>query len=135
MKRSTAAGWLWMTSCLVTFVAAAAVPAVPDESAARAAMDAAVAEAERRWTPLFNGRDLAGWTVKCVAADANKVYWRAEDGAILVDSTADPKHDYVWLVADGEYADFLLRLRFQALRGIPGNSGVQIRSRYDDAAG
>ncbi|MBU4461337.1 MAG: DUF1080 domain-containing protein [Verrucomicrobia bacterium] len=116
-------------------VVAAAEPAVPDEGAARAAMTAATKDAEGRWTPLFNGRDLAGWSVKCVAADTNKVYWRVADGAIVVDSTQDPKHDYVWLMADGEYGDFLLRLRFQPFRGIPGNSGVQIRSRFDDAAG
>jgi hypothetical protein len=133
MKQSPVVGWMWMVSCLAT--AAAAEPAVPDEAAARAAMMAAAKDAEGRWTPLFNGRDLAGWTVKCVAADTNKTYWRIEDGAIVVDSTRDPKHDYVWLMADGEYGDFLLRLRFQPFRGIPGNSGVQIRSRYDDAAG
>ena len=44
-------------------------------------------------------------------------------------------HDYVWLVTDREYSDFLLRLRFQAFRESPGNSGIQIRSRYDDEAG
>ena len=46
-----------------------------------------------------------------------------------------PDHDYVWLVTDNEYSDFVLRLRFQAYRDSPGNSGVQIRSRYDDQAG
>ncbi|MBM4156599.1 MAG: DUF1080 domain-containing protein [Lentisphaerae bacterium] len=122
-------------SLMIACAAAAAEPVVPDEGAARAALAGAEKAAEGRWTPLFNGRDLAGWTVKCVAADTNKTYWRVEDGAILVDSTADPKHDYVWLVADGEHGDFLLRLRFQAFRGVTGNSGVQIRSRYDDAAG
>ncbi len=120
---------------LVSGLAAATEPAVPDEAAARTAMAGATMEAEGRWTPLFNGRDLNGWSVKCVAADTNKVYWRAADGAIVVDSTQDPKHDYVWLMADGEYGDFLLRLRFQPFRGVSGNSGVQIRSRYDDAAG
>ena len=29
------------------------------------------------------------------------------------------------------FADFELELKFQAFRGIPGNSGVQVRSRYD----
>ncbi|OQW97420.1 MAG: hypothetical protein BWK77_01690 [Verrucomicrobia bacterium A1] len=104
---------------------------MPDEGAARAAMTAATKDAEGRWTPLFNGRDLAGWSVKCVAADTNKVYWRVADGAIVVDSTQNPKHDYVWLMADGEYGDFLLRLRFQPFRGIPGNSGVPFRYADD----
>lgn len=115
--------------------AAAAEPAVPDEGAARAAMASAAKDAEGRWTPLFNGRDLSGWSVKCTVADTNKAYWRVADGAIVVDSIQDPKHDYVWLMADGEYGDFLLRLRFQPFRGVAGNSGVQFRSRFDDAAG
>jgi len=40
----------------------------------------------------------------------------------------------VWLVSGKEYANFVLRLRFQGYKDSPGNSGVQIRSRYDDQA-
>ena len=44
------------------------------------------------------------------------------------------EHDYVWLVSEREYADFELELQFQAFRDSPGNSGVQLRSRYDGEA-
>ena len=37
-------------------------------------------------TTLFNGKDLTGWTVKCVPADRDKEFWRVEDGTILADS-------------------------------------------------
>lgn len=87
------------------------------------------------WQTLFNGRDLTGWTVKCKPADQGKEFWQVEDGCIVADSMGRPDHDYVWLVTDGEYSDFVLRLSFQAYRDNPGNSGVQIRSRYDDQAG
>ncbi len=87
------------------------------------------------WQSLFNGQDLAGWTVKCKPADRGKDFWRVEDGCIVADSMGRPDHDYVWLVSDREYSDFILRLGFQAYRDSPGNSGVQIRSRYDDQAG
>ncbi|UCG47927.1 MAG: DUF1080 domain-containing protein [Phycisphaerales bacterium] len=87
------------------------------------------------WQNLFNGSDLGGWTVKCKPADRDKEFWRADDGAILADSMAGKGHDYVWLVSDRQYSDFILHLRFQAFRDSPGNSGVQIRSRYDDRAG
>jgi hypothetical protein len=56
-------------------------------------------------------------------------------GTILADSMGHKDHDYVWLVTDREYKDFILRLRFQMFRDSPGNSGVQVRSRYDDEAG
>jgi len=87
------------------------------------------------WIDLFNGHDLTGWTVKCVPADSDKTFWRVEDGTILADSMGHKKHDYVWLLTDRQYGDFVLRLRFQAFRDNPGNSGVQVRSRYDDEAG
>jgi hypothetical protein len=86
-------------------------------------------------TPLFNGRDFTGWTIKCKPADRNKKFWHVQDGTILADSIGHKDHDYIWLLTDNQYADFILRLRFQAHRDSPGNSGVQIRSRYDDNAG
>jgi hypothetical protein len=87
------------------------------------------------YTSLFNGRDLSGWTVKCKPADADNDFWRVEDEAIVADSLGHEGRGYVWLVTNGEYSDFVLRLRFQTFRDSSGNSGVQIRSRYDDETG
>jgi hypothetical protein len=87
------------------------------------------------WESLFNGKDLTGWVVKCRPADAGKEFWRAEDGTILADSMTGKEHDYIWLLTERQYGDFILRLHFQAYRDSSGNSGVQIRSRYDDDAG
>jgi hypothetical protein len=87
------------------------------------------------WVSLFNGKDLSGWIVKCKPSDAGKQFWSVEGGTILADSMAGKEHDYIWLLTEREYGDFILRLRFQAYRDNPGNSGIQIRSRYDDQAG
>jgi len=87
------------------------------------------------WRPLFDGKTLDGWVVKCKPQDADKPFWRVDQGSILADSMSASGHDYVWLCTDREYSHFILRLRFQAYRESPGNSGVQIRSRYDDTAG
>jgi hypothetical protein len=43
-----------------------------------------------------------------------------------------PDHDYVWLQSVKEYEDFELSFEFQAFRNSPGNSGIQVRSRYDE---
>jgi hypothetical protein len=80
---------------------------------------------------LFNGKDLAGWHVQCRPGDREKHFWRVEEGTILCDSIGRKDHDYVWLMTDQEFADFELRLEFQAYRDSPGNSGVQFRSRFD----
>lgn len=91
--------------------------------------------ADDQWKPLFDGKTLANWTIKCKPADRARVFWKVEDGTILADSMDPPKHDYIWLASNAEYSDFALKLKFQVYRGNPGNSGVQIRSRYDDQAG
>jgi len=99
-------------------------------------ISASSACAEDGWTRLFNGRDLQGWTVKCRPKDrAKQGYWRVEDGAITARTPKGSRHDYIWLVADGEYADFELRMRVQTRPAYPGNSGVQVRSRYDAERG
>ena len=88
---------------------------------------------EAGWATLFNGKDLAGWVVKCRPEDREKIFWQVEKGTILCDSIGRKDHDYVWLISEREYGDFELRLKFQAYRDSPGNSGVQFRSRYDES--
>lgn len=87
-----------------------------------------------RWHILFNGRDLSGWTVKCQPQDREKIFWGVDQGAILCDSIGRPDHNYVWLLTEEEFGDFELRLKFQAYTNSPGNSGLQFRSRFDNAA-
>jgi hypothetical protein len=92
----------------------------------------ASAQSNPQWEPLFNGKDLSGWSIKCKPADRDKVFWMVDQGTILANSLGHKDHDYVWLTTEDEYSDFALRLKFQAYRESPGNSGVQIRSRYDE---
>lgn len=80
---------------------------------------------------LFNGEDLSGWSVKAVPADQNQAFWSVQDGAIEANSMGRPEHNQVWLQHEKEFGDFELTLEFQAFRSSPGNSGVQVRSRYD----
>lgn len=90
---------------------------------------------ETPWISLFNGENLEGWTVKCKVDDQSKKYWSVKNGYIEVNSLGDKNHDYIWLMTDKEYRDFSLKLKFAAFKDSPGNSGVQIRSRYDVAEG
>lgn len=86
------------------------------------------------WKPLFDGQTLKGWRVEARPEDAVRNFWKAEDGAILCDSRGRADHDYVWLMTDREFGDFELRLEIQSFRESPGNSGVQVRSRWDSEA-
>jgi hypothetical protein len=83
------------------------------------------------WISLFDGKTLNGWRVAAKPEDVAKNYWSVRDGAITCDSRGRKNHDYVWLLADREFADFDLRLRIRSFRESGGNSGVQVRSRYD----
>ena len=91
--------------------------------------------ASAEWVSLFNGKDLTGWTVKCKPQDKDKSFWKVADGAIVCDSIGRKDHDYVWLMTDKEFGEFELSLKFQAFKDSRGNSGVQVRSRYDESVG
>lgn len=111
------------------------VPLLAGLLLAMGAKDAPAADASG-WTSLFNGRSLDGWVVKCRPADSDKTgYWKVADGTITAETPPGSKHHYIWLLTEKEYGDFELRLKVQSYRATTGNSGIQVRSRYDDAAG
>ena len=90
----------------------AALATTPLLAASAASPDEAV--------PLFDGVSLQGWS-------GDDRFWSVEDGAIVGRSTAQtPCERNTYLIRDGEFDDFELRLEF-AIDG--GNSGIQYRSR------
>jgi hypothetical protein len=93
-----------------------------------------VFSANHGWKSLFNGVNLDGWSIKCQERDRAKEYWKVENGLLVCDTRGKTDHSYIWLISDKEYSDFELRLRFQASHQNQGNSGVQVRSRWDPEA-
>jgi hypothetical protein len=93
--------------------------------------------AEEGFTSLFDGKTLTGWTIDCLPKDKEfgAKAWTADQGTLLADTTGHKEHFYILLATDKEYGDFVLRLRFQVPRGVNGNSGIQIRSRYNPETG
>lgn len=87
---------------------------------------------EHTWQPLFNGKNLDGWSIKCTDKDKYKNFWTVVDGSILCNSTNSKNHSYVWLQSNGEYANFELRFKFQSHADNKGNCGIQVRSRWAD---
>lgn len=87
------------------------------------------------WEPAFDGKTLAGWQVEAKPADRDRNFWSVVDGAIQCDSLGRPDHDHVWLVSEREFDDFELRLQVRGFPDSPGNSGIQVRSRYDREMG
>jgi Domain of Unknown Function (DUF1080) len=70
------------------------------------------------WTPLWDGKTLKGWS-----GDAN---WKVENGAIVIESTCEKPTGTIYLVWEGEAADFELKLEMKGEGDI--NGGVQYRS-------
>lgn len=70
--------------------------------------------AQGRFQPLFNGRDLSGWTT---VGDAN---WAVRDGAMSADQGG-----MSFLVSDASYGDFDLRVEVWV--SPDANSGIFIR--------
>ena len=83
------------------------------------------------WYSLFDGETLDGWELKAAPEDQDKGYWKVENGAIVCDSMGDKDHGAVFLQHKLPMDDFELKLKFQAYRDSPGNSGIQVRSRWD----
>ncbi|MBK8098742.1 MAG: DUF1080 domain-containing protein [Planctomycetes bacterium] len=79
------------------------------------------AAADRGFRPIFNGKDLTGWS-------ADPTFWSVRDGAIVGECTPErqPRHNTFCIWTDGEVDDFELRAEF---RIVGGNSGIQFRSK------
>jgi hypothetical protein len=71
--------------------------------------------------PLFNGRNLDGWTIHGTEK------WYVEQGELVCESGKDSAYGY--LASEKEYRDFVLRLKF--LQESDGNSGVFFRSSLE----
>jgi hypothetical protein len=81
------------------------------------------AETEKGFTPIFNGKDLAGW-------EGEPGYWSVDDGAITgVTSKQKPLDHATYLFWRGaKPANFDLRADFRFV-GSDGNSGINFRSQ------
>ena len=99
------------------------------------AQEGASSQDEQGTIRLFDGETLNGWVVKCRPQDDDKRgYWKVADGAITAEVPPNSGHNYIWLVTEKEFSDFELRLKVQTFSTSTGNSGIQVRSRYDDQA-
>jgi hypothetical protein len=76
-----------------------------------------------KWTALFDGRSLAGWTQR-----GGKAQYRVVQGEI-VGTTVDGEPNS-FLCTTRDFSDFILELEFNVDEGL--NSGVQIRSQAFD---
>ncbi|HZF63782.1 MAG TPA: DUF1080 domain-containing protein [Chitinophagaceae bacterium] len=71
--------------------------------------------------PIFNGKDLTGWTVHGTEK------WYVENGELICES--GPDKEYGYLSTKKTYKNFVLTLQFK--QEANGNSGVFFRSTID----
>jgi len=76
---------------------------------------------ETGFTPLFDGKTLAGW-------EGDEKVFRVEDGAIVAGSPSEKIAHNDFLASKEEFSDFDLRLKAR-LVGKGQNAGVQFRSQ------
>ncbi len=93
-----------------------------------------VFSADHHWKSLFNGTNLEGWTIEKSKIDEAKNFWSVDNGTILYNSIGSKEHNHSWLQSKEEYKDFELRLKFKSSMEDKGNSGIQVRSRFDKTA-
>jgi hypothetical protein len=98
--------------------------------------------ADDDWTPLFNGRDLAGWTVKITGLDLGEDSWntfRVEDGLLTVGYEDYGEFDgrFGHLFYEAPFSEYRLRVEYRFVgeqaAGGPGwavrNSGVMFHAQ------
>lgn len=106
-----------------------------------AAMFTQASAGEAPWTPLFNGKDLTGWTPKirgCKAGENFQNTFRVVNGVLKVDYSDYPQWDnrFGHLFFTKKYGHYRLRVEYrfvgEQLKGGPSwafrNSGVMIHS-------
>src|SRR5687768_8851573 len=81
--------------------------------------------AEEKWTSLFDGNTLDGWT-----QHGGKAKYTVEEGCIVGRSVPNTANSF--LCTNKEYGDFILEVEFKVDPKL--NSGVQIRSQVFDEA-
>ncbi len=91
------------------------------------AIGSAAHAAEDGFKPLFNGKDLSGWT-------GNPKLWSVKDGVIHGQTTPEYKlkHNTFLVYTNAEFANFELRFSYKIVPNNDktfGNSGVQYRSK------
>ncbi len=97
---------------------------------------------EPKWTPLFNGRDLEGWTIKIAKRPLGENFantFRVEDGILKVSYDGYDKFDsrYGHLFTNLAYSHYRLRLEYRfighmmadAPKYVNFNSGVMIHAQ------
>lgn len=90
---------------------------------ARAETPYASQAAFSQFTPLFDGKTLTHWR-------GDPSFWSVRDGAITGGSTRDISVN-TFLIREGNFRNFELRFKYRFR--MPGNSGMQIRSRLHPA--
>lgn len=79
------------------------------------------AESEEGFTPLFDGKSLAGW-------EGNEKMFRVEEGAIVAGTLKEKIPHNEFLCTEKEYENFELRLEVKLVPA-KGNAGVQFRTK------
>lgn len=75
----------------------------------------------QKFTSLFNGKDLSGWTIHGTEK------WYVDNGELVCESGPDKQYGY--LSTDKPYKNFILTLQFK--QEANGNSGVFFRSSIE----
>ena len=100
--------------------------ALPALALALALAAPALAQAPAGFTPIFDGKDLAGWKVPV----GDNGHWKVVDGVIDYDAQSEAKVEDKSLWSEKEYGDFTLHVEWRIKETPYTNPNVPI-IRYD----
>jgi hypothetical protein len=85
------------------------------------ALGSSLPAADSNLEPIFNGRDLSGWS----SPDMEK-FWRVENGVLIGESNAELKGHYLW--TEKSYGDFVLEFEVRWTGEV--DTGVEFRQPH-----
>jgi hypothetical protein len=110
-----------------------ALPLIPALAVAAVTPGPSLAQDKDGFTPLFNGKDLTGWTTYLRGTKENpnpdpKGTWSVVDGVIVC--TGKPNG---YIATEKEYGDYVLRVKWRfSADSKGGNSGVLLHVQKED---
>jgi len=115
------AGGAVLMTAAVSILSARQAPATQPYVPKQSDRPSPMTEDEPGFTPIFDGKSLAGW-------DGNPTYWRAENGSLVGEITPSSviKSNIFAIWRGGRPRDFELKLDYRISAG--GNSGINYRS-------
>ena len=85
----------------------------------------------KQWVAILDENTMKSWSSSGLDTDKLSNFWKVEDGILNCNTQGDKEHSGSWFVFEENLDNFELKFKFRYDANLPGNSGLQLRSKLD----